>query len=569
MPKELYEEALADVRRVKQVAEENAKRELEAIVTPRIRELIEAELLKEDFEDEEDDVSVDTEPGAQEAPGEEVLTDAAPMAVSPEDTSAAITPPDAEGKVTLDLDALGASAGAPITAPMTDVQPEDDVEYGMDAQSVDSLAPVVGATAPGNDVGMSVASMGESIQRLKTSQGEESDRNSHITQMISRVENMYEYVQAKVKDSDKKAEYETQLESMYRDLNKLQEQAMSKKGTKQTVNESDLTLKLTNVPLTDEADLEEVGVELVTGEEEEGEPGADRGGEEGAEGGEEGGDLDLGDLGLGGEEEEEEEPPMEGKKLSDDTIVEIDERMLQREISRMKKLREAAPAEVSGGKGAGMPANILDDFGDGEVEGEPFLDLDVTTEADEPGEKDEVDEADMDELQNRRKGEERGAEAADGHSTMGEAKKAKREKMLKEMRARRAARLAEQKKTQGSQNGDNDADAEKLRAQLAEVNLINAKLLYTNKLLQLETISTRQKAQVIERLDEAKTLREAKLVYEGLVKILTGNKVNEGKERGKVLGSSSRVTAPGASSLNEGFETNRWQELAGITSKKR
>ena len=47
MTKQLYEEALADVKRVRQVAEDNAKRAVLEAVTPRIREFIDSALLGE------------------------------------------------------------------------------------------------------------------------------------------------------------------------------------------------------------------------------------------------------------------------------------------------------------------------------------------------------------------------------------------------------------------------------------------------------------------------------------------------------------------------------------------
>jgi hypothetical protein len=134
--------------------------------------------------------------------------------------------------------------------------------------------------------------------------------------------------------------------------------------------------------------------------------------------------------------------------------------------------------------------------------------------------------------------------------------------------------MAEAKKLQnGSRSNGGPArpaeskDVASLRNKLAETNLINAKLLYTNKLLQNEQLTARQKAQVIEQLDSAKTVREAKLVYESLARTLAGTfkSVNESRDR-KVLGSSSRATRPASTqSLNEGYEAERWAKLAGIT----
>jgi hypothetical protein len=118
-----------------------------------------------------------------------------------------------------------------------------------------------------------------------------------------------------------------------------------------------------------------------------------------------------------------------------------------------------------------------------------------------------------------------------------------------------------------SQNGvatRSTAETENLRKKLAETNLFNTKLLYCNKLLQNESLTKRQKADVIERLDEAKSEREVKLVYESLVKTLgtTSRTVTEGKSR--VLGSSSQATRPASATISESYEADRWARLAGL-----
>jgi hypothetical protein len=105
-----------------------------------------------------------------------------------------------------------------------------------------------------------------------------------------------------------------------------------------------------------------------------------------------------------------------------------------------------------------------------------------------------------------------------------------------------------------------------LRKQLAATNLFNAKLVYTNKLLQNESLSKKQKSEVIKRLDEANSLREVKLVYESLSKALAGTSrpIKESTDR-KVVGSSSRVTRPASTTtLNEGSDLDRWAKLAGL-----
>ena len=53
MSKQLYEEAIADLKKVKEIAEDNAKRAVVEAVAPRIRELIEKELLGESLNEDE------------------------------------------------------------------------------------------------------------------------------------------------------------------------------------------------------------------------------------------------------------------------------------------------------------------------------------------------------------------------------------------------------------------------------------------------------------------------------------------------------------------------------------
>ena len=104
-----------------------------------------------------------------------------------------------------------------------------------------------------------------------------------------------------------------------------------------------------------------------------------------------------------------------------------------------------------------------------------------------------------------------------------------------------------------------------LKKQLSEMNLFNAKLLYVNKLIQNRNVSSKQQRAIVEALDNAKTIREAKLVFEGLTKSLNKKSLSEGKRR--VLGSSSKPTRSGSATVNESAQTNRWATLAGIKSK--
>ena len=107
-----------------------------------------------------------------------------------------------------------------------------------------------------------------------------------------------------------------------------------------------------------------------------------------------------------------------------------------------------------------------------------------------------------------------------------------------------------------------------LRTKLNEVNLLNAKLLFTNKLFRAFGLSNDQKMKVVETFDRATNLREVKLVYSTLAESF-GTKV-EKKEIKESKGSASKAVASTKSKkqeeiLSEGGELrNRFKKLAGI-----
>ena len=70
-----------------------------------------------------------------------------------------------------------------------------------------------------------------------------------------------------------------------------------------------------------------------------------------------------------------------------------------------------------------------------------------------------------------------------------------------------------------------------LRGKLNEVNLLNAKLLFTNKLFRKHGLNNEQKMKVVEQFDRASNLREVKLVYSTLGESFGArkNEINEHK----------------------------------------
>ena len=104
-----------------------------------------------------------------------------------------------------------------------------------------------------------------------------------------------------------------------------------------------------------------------------------------------------------------------------------------------------------------------------------------------------------------------------------------------------------------------------LKDKLHEVNILNAKLLYTNKLFKEYALSNDQKLKIVETFDRAQTTREIKLVYTTLAESFTGEK-NEKKEVVKEFASKkSGGTAPKTKIISEENQVaDRFRKLAGI-----
>jgi len=127
-----------------------------------------------------------------------------------------------------------------------------------------------------------------------------------------------------------------------------------------------------------------------------------------------------------------------------------------------------------------------------------------------------------------------------------------------------------------------------LKRQLQETQLLTARSLYVNKLFARENLSSGQKRKIVEYLDGARTIQEAKETYGRIKKVLdeAASRLNEGKTLpSRKSGTSSGVTTSGgAQSLNESsngsqgwwystpaqwqFDADRWKTLAGITKKR-
>jgi hypothetical protein len=106
-----------------------------------------------------------------------------------------------------------------------------------------------------------------------------------------------------------------------------------------------------------------------------------------------------------------------------------------------------------------------------------------------------------------------------------------------------------------------------LKSKINEVNLLNAKLLYSNKLFRNFVLAEGQKMKVIENFDRAHTLREVKLVYSTLAESFKSSLERGNKKVVKESFASKPVasTKPAKQVLNEGSElAERFKKLAGL-----
>jgi hypothetical protein len=104
-----------------------------------------------------------------------------------------------------------------------------------------------------------------------------------------------------------------------------------------------------------------------------------------------------------------------------------------------------------------------------------------------------------------------------------------------------------------------------LKDKLHEVNILNAKLLYTNKLFKEYALSNDQKLKIVETFDRAQTTREIKLVYTTLAESFTGEKTVKKEVVKEFASKKSGGTAPKAKIITEEVEVaDRFRKLAGI-----
>jgi len=105
-----------------------------------------------------------------------------------------------------------------------------------------------------------------------------------------------------------------------------------------------------------------------------------------------------------------------------------------------------------------------------------------------------------------------------------------------------------------------------MRAKLNEVNLLNAKLLFSNKLFRAFGLNNNQKLKVVENFDRTKNLREVKLVYATLAESFKSpKKLSESVSKGSSSKPVASTKPANEEVLTEGNELKaRFKKLANI-----
>jgi len=112
-------------------------------------------------------------------------------------------------------------------------------------------------------------------------------------------------------------------------------------------------------------------------------------------------------------------------------------------------------------------------------------------------------------------------------------------------------------------------EVEELKKELQEVNLLNAKLLYTNRIFKAKNLTESKKVKVLKAFDKAMDVKQAKTIYEtlneGIVNTITNSKINESVKKGaasKASGLEPKATKQPILESNEVYD--RMRKLAGL-----
>jgi len=107
-------------------------------------------------------------------------------------------------------------------------------------------------------------------------------------------------------------------------------------------------------------------------------------------------------------------------------------------------------------------------------------------------------------------------------------------------------------------------EIEALKVELQEVNLLNAKLLYTNKVFKSKNLSEDKKVKVLKAFDKASTVKEAKVIFETLNEGLVSKSEAIARPKGSASKATGTITEAKKPIIESNDVYNRMRKLAGL-----
>jgi len=258
------------------------------------------------------------------------------------------------------------------------------------------------------------------------------------------------------------------------------------------------------------------------------------------------------------EVDEAKEKKEEGKKVEESLTTEADEddEVTELTVDELKDIIRDVLKDVLAGteeeEGEGE-IDLGDEAGEEETEDEESISLDellAELEKEEEGKKP---------VEEKKEVEEEGKKPVEEKKEVEEGKKKEMEEAKKEMDEAKKKEMDEAKKDLE----EAIKTIKTLQSELNEVNLLNAKLLYTNKIFKAKSLNEAQKVKVLKAFDKATNVKEVKVVYESLTESLNAKTKSTIKES---VGFASKAAgvAPAQPIVESDSAIRRMQQLAGI-----
>ena len=209
---------------------------------------------------------------------------------------------------------------------------------------------------------------------------------------------------------------------------------------------------------------------------------------------------------------------------------------------------------------------IKDMVADGEIEpGDEFVEDEV--EVEDSIEIEDVEDVDVDvEIDEAKKEEMDESEKVDeAKDEIDEASRVKGEKGVGNEDGDRDDSKIE-KETEKMRFKEAMDEIQALKVELNEVNLLNAKLLYTNKIFKAKNLTEGKKVKVLKAFDKAKDVAQAKTIFETLSEgLLDKSPINESIKRGSASKASGLEPKAAKQPIIESNDVyNRMRKLAGL-----